>query len=79
LTQATRGSRTILAERRAAREVRAERRAVEWLHDQGLIDDIAAQQFAKPTIQIPVSLKQGQMARTPPMPNTTAAIAMTPS
>jgi hypothetical protein len=30
----------------ALRDVRAERRAVEWLLDQGLIDDIAAQQFA---------------------------------
>ncbi len=28
------------------RDVRAQRRAVEWLLDEGLIDDIAAQQFA---------------------------------
>ncbi len=31
---------------RALRDVRAQRRAVEWLLDQGLIDDSAAQQFA---------------------------------
>ncbi len=30
----------------ALRDVRAQRRAVEWLLDQGLIDDSAAQQFA---------------------------------
>ena len=30
----------------ALRDVRAQRRAVEWLRDQGLIDDSAAQQFA---------------------------------
>jgi len=30
----------------ALRDVRARRRAVEWLLDQGLIDDAAAQQFA---------------------------------
>ena len=30
----------------ALRAVRAQRRAVEWLLDQGLIDDTVAQQFA---------------------------------
>jgi len=30
----------------ALRDIRAQRRAVEWLLDQGLIDDTAAQQFA---------------------------------
>ena len=30
----------------ALRDVRAQRRAVQWLLDQGLIDDSAAQQFA---------------------------------
>jgi hypothetical protein len=30
----------------ALRDVRAQRRAVEWLHDQGLVDDSDAQRFA---------------------------------
>lgn len=39
----------------ALRDVRAQHRAVEWLHDQGLIDEVAAQQFVNdhPDLDLP--------------------------
>ncbi len=64
----------------ALRDVRAQRRAVEWLLDQGLIDDGAAQQFATDHPD-PASLEASSLEDvqgTRPLPTTTRRVTSPP-